>query len=101
MEPIVVCRNFCNKYLKMIINHTNRMTFGTHEWQERVRVNYFKDLDQKMSCNEQWLRNIQAAPPVKALIEMTQHREDRGRIRIPFSIATFNSLRYETIFFLC
>lgn len=101
MEPIVVCRNFCNKYLKMIINHTNRMTFGTHEWQERVRVNYFKDLDQKMSCNEQWLRNIQAAPPVKALIEMTQHREDRGRIRIPFSTATFNSLIYETIFFLC
>lgn len=68
-----------------------------HEWQERV--NYFKDLDQRMSCNEQWLRTIQAAPPVKALIEMTQHREDRGRRRILFSIATFNSLRYEAILF--
>lgn len=71
------------------------MNFGTHEWQERVRVNYFKDLDLKMSCNEQSLRTIQVAPPVKALIEMTQHRQDRGRIRILFSIATFNSLGYE------
>lgn len=97
MDPILVCRNFCNKYLIMIINHTNRMNFGTHEWQERVRVNYFKDLDQRMSCNEQWLRTMQAAPPVKALVEMTQHREDRGRIRILFFIATFNSLRYEAI----
>lgn len=97
MEPILVCRNFCNKYLIMTINHTNRMNFGTHEWQKRVRVNYFKDLDQRRSCNEQWLRTIQAAPPVKALVEMTQHREDRGRIRILFSMATFNSFRYEAI----
>lgn len=97
MEPILACRNFWNKYL--IINHSNRMNFGTHEWQERVRVNYFKDLDLKLSCNEQWLRTIQVAPPVKALIEMTQHRQDRGRIRILFSIATFSSLGYEAILF--
>lgn len=96
---ILVCRNFWNKYLIMIINHSNRMNFGTHEWQGRVRVNYFKDLDLKMSCNEQSLRTIQVAPPVKALIEMTQHRQDRGRIRILFSIATFNSLGYEAILF--
>lgn len=37
------------------------MNFGTREWQERV--NYFKDLDLRLSCNEQWLRTIQVAPP--------------------------------------
>lgn len=66
MEPILVSRNFCNKYLLIIIiNHTNRMSFGTHDWQAKVRVNYFKDLDLRMSCNEQWLRTIQVTPPVK------------------------------------
>lgn len=29
MQPILACMKFCNKYLIMIINHTNRMTFGT------------------------------------------------------------------------
>lgn len=50
-----------------------------------------------MSCNERQLRTIQVTPPVRTLMEMTQHREDRGRIKIQFSIATFNSLRYEAI----
>lgn len=62
-------------------------------WQAKVRVNYFKDRDLRMSCSEKWLRTIQVTPPVKTLIEMIQHREDRGRIRIQFSIATFSSLR--------
>lgn len=73
------------------------MSFGTHDWQAKVRVNYFKDLDLRKSCNEQRSRTIQVTPPVKTLTEMSQHREDRGRIRIQFSIATFNSLRYEAI----
>lgn len=60
MEPILVSRNSCNKFLLIIIiNDTNRMSSGKqNDWQAKARVNYFKVLDLGISCTEEWIRTI-------------------------------------------
>lgn len=67
MEPILVSRNSCNKFLLIIIiNDTNRMSSGKqNDWQAKARVNYFKVLDLGISCTEEWIRTIQITPLVK------------------------------------
>lgn len=98
MEPILVCMKFCNKYLIMIINHTNRMTFGT-----RVARKSKSQLFQRFGPEDelQWAmaEDHTSSTTCEGSDWNDSAQEDRGRRRILFSIATFNSLRYEAILF--